>query len=266
MSLMRNPGFWGQPTSTIDWCEENYLVTDFIAEFFNSTTSLFITAAGALPLVLHVELWPVLETRFLIAFLSIIVVGLGSVAFHGTLLFEHQMLDEVPMLWTVVVLVYCLLEQSYKEPHYGQWLPCCLAVYASVATYATSQQGGSMQWWSFHTFFAIAEIYGLYMVVKFFRSIDDAQKSLRALMMRGFAAYILAIVVWQTDLNFCHHLQKLPGYDYWNLHAWGWHFLVSWGLHAMVVGIWYHRLRCVCGVNVRLGGVLLPRLELCKET
>lgn len=27
------PGYWGSPTATLDWCEENYAVTHFIAEF-----------------------------------------------------------------------------------------------------------------------------------------------------------------------------------------------------------------------------------------
>jgi len=26
-------GFWGKPTATIDWCEANYEVTYFVAEF-----------------------------------------------------------------------------------------------------------------------------------------------------------------------------------------------------------------------------------------
>lgn len=26
-------GFWGEPTSTLDWCEENYEVSYYIAEF-----------------------------------------------------------------------------------------------------------------------------------------------------------------------------------------------------------------------------------------
>ncbi|CAG2195512.1 ACER3 [Mytilus edulis] len=34
-------GFWGIPTATIDWCEDNYSVTTYIAEFWN-TISNFI--------------------------------------------------------------------------------------------------------------------------------------------------------------------------------------------------------------------------------
>ena len=34
-------GFWGKPTSLIDWCEENYVVTTYIAEFWNTIRSDF---------------------------------------------------------------------------------------------------------------------------------------------------------------------------------------------------------------------------------
>lgn len=44
--------------------------------------------------------------NFLFFFLS--VVGLGSWAFHMTLLYEMQLFDELPMVWGTCVLVYCL--------------------------------------------------------------------------------------------------------------------------------------------------------------
>ena len=30
-------GYWGRPTATIDWCESNYEVTPYVAEFCKST-------------------------------------------------------------------------------------------------------------------------------------------------------------------------------------------------------------------------------------
>jgi len=258
--------YWGPATATIDWCEDNYIITSYVAEFFNSTTSFCIVAAGLLPLLLHKGLWSVMEWRFVLAFLSVCVVGLGSVAFHGTLQFRHQMWDEVPMLWTVVIILYCLLEHEHSSPRYGPLLPLSLAVYAGFSTCATSQQDGSAQWFSFHTLFAACEFPALYMVYKFFRGLSQSETTLRSVMKRGFAAYALAIPVWLSDLNFCGAFQKLPGYSYWNLHAFGWHTLTSYGLYTMLVGIWYHRLRCVLGHKVSIRGGTFPLLTFEKES
>jgi len=253
--------YWGRPTSTIDWCEANYAVTPYIAEFFNSTSSFFIVFAGLLPVLLHRQFWHKLEWRFLLVFLSIIIVGLGSVAFHGTLQFRHQMLDEVPMLWTVVIILYVLLEHYTLEPQWGRGLPIALATYAAVATYMTSQQKGTVQWYSFHTMFALCEFTALFLVWRFFRSIDGAkEQNLKLLMSRGFGLYLVAVLLWLVDLNFCEYLRIIPVYDFWNLHAFGWHLLTSGGLHDMMLGIWYWRLKSVLKVKVGLMCGALPRL------
>jgi len=51
-------GFWGEPTSTLDWCEENYVVTSLVAEFckswkqlFNPSKILFLILTLLLPLL-----------------------------------------------------------------------------------------------------------------------------------------------------------------------------------------------------------------------
>jgi dihydroceramidase len=41
------PLFWGPITANYDWCEPNYLVTPYIAEFFNALSSLPTATAGA---------------------------------------------------------------------------------------------------------------------------------------------------------------------------------------------------------------------------
>ena len=35
-------GFWGYPTSTLDWCEENYAVSPYIAEFCKNLFFFYI--------------------------------------------------------------------------------------------------------------------------------------------------------------------------------------------------------------------------------
>ena len=35
-----NDGYWGDTTSSLDWCEDNYAVSWYIAEWYNSVTNL----------------------------------------------------------------------------------------------------------------------------------------------------------------------------------------------------------------------------------
>lgn len=260
MAAASGIGFWGEPTSTVDWCEANYYVTRYVAEFMNSATSLLLVLAGLLPVMWHRPLWRHMEARYALGFASVCAVGAGSVAFHGTLQFRHQMWDEVPMLWTVATYAYCLLEHHTAKPSWGVALPAALVLYAVLSTAATSLQGGNNQWFSFHAAFACLEFPVLYLVLQFFRNLGDDDADTRRVLRRGFHGWFLAIAVWILDLNLCPFLRRFPAYDLWNLHAWGWHVLTSWGLYSMSVGMWYHRLRRVLGVDVRLVSGVLPRI------
>merc|ERR1711953_34056 len=43
MAPLNEPkGYWGSPTSTLDWCESNYEVSYYIAEFWNTITNLMM--------------------------------------------------------------------------------------------------------------------------------------------------------------------------------------------------------------------------------
>jgi Ceramidase len=105
-----NDAFWGPVTSSVDWCEVNYSVTPYAAEFFNTASSLAMAIVGMMGICLH----PWAERRFHLAFLSTVAVGLGSVAFHGTLQKFTQALDEVPMLYSALAFAYIGICQTYN--------------------------------------------------------------------------------------------------------------------------------------------------------
>lgn len=48
-----------------------------------------------------------LELRFIVGFFWLLIIGLGSAAFHATLLFEMQLLDELPMIFMACHQLYC---------------------------------------------------------------------------------------------------------------------------------------------------------------
>lgn len=89
-------GLWTQ-TATIDWCETNYTLSYYIAEFWNTLSNL----AFIIPqLIAYITLSKdkCFEQPFLTAYLSTIIVGIGSLCFHMTLSRPMQMLDETSMI------------------------------------------------------------------------------------------------------------------------------------------------------------------------
>lgn len=89
-------GLWPQ-TATIDWCEVNYELSYYIAEFWNTISNL----AFILPQLsqyLFLSKYDCIEPEFRNAFLSLALVGLGSFCFHMTLARPMQMFDETSMI------------------------------------------------------------------------------------------------------------------------------------------------------------------------
>ncbi|KAI9353905.1 ceramidase, partial [Obelidium mucronatum] len=85
-------------TSTLDWCEENYAVTQYIAEYYNTLSNISFLIVSVFGLKTLREL-RVEELRDYLALGSLVVVGIGSTLFHGTMQFHAQILDEVPMIY-----------------------------------------------------------------------------------------------------------------------------------------------------------------------
>lgn len=231
-------GFWGPSTSSVDWCETNYAHLHHVAEFFNSASSGVLVLVGLAGLVLHRS---VLERRFLLAFALLSVVGVGSTAFHATLLREFQMLDELPMLYLAIVIVYILLEDR-PQRRFGAWFPLLLLGHAVLVTYLTAFTRGTVQFFLFQASFASLEFYALGRTYVLQRRSPDAR--VKRLFRLGIGAYALAIILWLSDIQFCPTLNEtLPARGLPNpqFHAW-WHVLVSCGFYALLLVIAHHRL------------------------
>jgi len=232
-------GFWGPTTSSVDWCETNYAHLYYVSELFNSVSSLAMVLAGVLGIMLHRR---VLERRFMLAFAMVSVVGLGSIAFHATLLFQFQMMDELPMLWLALVIVYILVENR-PEPRFGRWFPLVLFGHAVLTTSLTSLTHGRLQFYLFHASFASLELFALGRVYLIHRRSQDA--TARRIYRLGMSAYALAIVLWLSDIRYCSTLNvTLPAMGIPNpqFHAW-WHILVSCGFYALLMVIAHDRLK-----------------------
>ncbi len=205
---------WGPVTSTVDWCEANYVLSDVIAEMFNTASSLAMVVAGLLGLVRERKL----PVRYRVAFALLVLVGLGSVAFHATLRFETQMLDELPMVYLVLVVVYAVSGARSRWPFVAAGL---------VLTLLASGTRGQTQFLIFQLGFGSLEVFAL---GKTYLLQRHAPPATRRLYRYGMLAYAIAVIAWFIDIRFCAVIGDLK------LHAL-WHVLVSAGFYALLLVI-----------------------------
>ncbi|KAE8870249.1 hypothetical protein PTNB29_00593 [Pyrenophora teres f. teres] len=95
-------GWFSPVTSTLDWCEENYVVTQYAAEVINTFTNLlfmYLAAKGIRNCLKHGH-----DTVFLVAFIGYLLVGSGSFLFHATLKYPMQLVDELSMIYTTCLM------------------------------------------------------------------------------------------------------------------------------------------------------------------
>jgi alkaline ceramidase len=94
--------------SDIDWCEPNYLHSEYIAEYYNTLSNLSFIIIGLLSLSYNLYYSKPIELQFII--IIYIIIGLCSFLFHSTLSFLGQITDELGIL---IILIYCYSYYNY---------------------------------------------------------------------------------------------------------------------------------------------------------
>jgi len=128
---VNSTGYWGEVTATIDWCEHNYTLTKYLAEFWNSVSSLVILVLGLAGALLARRRH--LEHRYIWLNFAVAVVGFGSFMFHGTMRFGWQLWDEIPMIYAALVWLFVWLEAPWLTMR-RSWLVAIMASYAVLWT------------------------------------------------------------------------------------------------------------------------------------
>ncbi|KAF9112263.1 Alkaline ceramidase 3 [Mortierella sp. AM989] len=259
-------GYWSPNTASVDWCENNYVVSYYIAEFWNTISSLFIILLGELGLYLC----PTKERRFKVAFRTISIVGIGSTLFHGTLRHKMQLLDELPMIYAATALVFICVETRYGPQ--GRWFPISLATWLGLTTIFVSITGGKIQFYTFQASFGVLQIAIIYFTTFLHRqqkSLNQArggQKDSSWLITRALCVYSFAVTIWLIDLHMCEFINGVSPNSVlkWNpqLHAW-WHVFSITGVYFSTLLIAYqHYVAKGLNPSVYLWKGFVPTLTL----
>lgn len=237
-------GYWGEITSTIDWCEENYVISGYIAEYVNTlTNSVFIALAGFA--VFHAYKHK-LEPRFIFTAFGFMLVGIGSWLFHMTLQYHFQLLDELPMIYATCIPFWSVFSE-FKSGKDSFMIAIGIFMAANLLTLIylyvkdpTLHQAA----YGFLNFLIILKSFTLTnKYVKDTRSKKDLNKT----MIWGISLFLFGYFLWNLDIHLCsnvRHLRRQIGIPYGFIlegHGW-WHIFTGLGVYFYLVYEEY--LRC----------------------
>ncbi|KAK9472471.1 ceramidase [Dipodascopsis tothii] len=241
-------GYWGPQTSTIDWCEENYVVSTYIAEAVNTTTNAIFVGIAAY--AIHNAVVQKHEVRFILTALGFALVGIGSWLFHMTLQYEYQLLDELPMIYATCIPTWAVFSYNRNKRDtvlLGIYIFLGASILTAVYLYfkdPTIHQAG------YAVLNAMVLIRSMVLIVT---KIEDAEarRNMWRTVYTGILTFLSGYGLWMIDIHFCQSLRAarrsvgMPLGFLLEGHGW-WHILTGLGVYYYLVFLEYLRV-CLMG-------------------
>ncbi|KRX03751.1 hypothetical protein PPERSA_04259 [Pseudocohnilembus persalinus] len=242
MEGLQQPGFWPF-TATVDWCEENYTTSFYIAEFWNTISNLVIMFFGLFGIYTSIRCKT--EIHFILAYFFLFIVGIGSFIFHCTLTWEGQLLDEVPMIFTSMPLLYAMAGMKIYDQKKKDLLKILLYAYPLflIPVYV---------YWKNYEIFLVGYAVTVWIMIfwgyyqgKYIQKISDQNIHIFpnqpiSMYWKSIMTYGMAFVFWVVDQAFCDQLKQLksevgPFFSpFLEFHA-IWHFGSGYGTYLLIV-------------------------------
>lgn len=188
---MHNNTFWGKPDATINFCEDKYDKSYFIAEYYNTISAVFYMIIGLLTFFF---------TRLKFLGKILFFIGIGTMLLHATLRHWAQMCDEISLL---VLSFYTLKELKSSISGY--------IIYPILIGYVIFSK-------FFFMFFFIFTTIQVLIAKNIKKLINDKNKIWINLYVISF---IIGIICWGIDqlcnVAFSDSLKKFQFHAWWHL-------------------------------------------------
>ncbi|CAF1121573.1 unnamed protein product [Rotaria sordida] len=214
-------------SSKVDWCEPNYVVSEHIAEFWNTVSNIFFFLVPPLMISLFRSYSKRVANGIAILWILLIIIGFGSVYFHATLSLVGQLIDEISILWVLTIGYALFLPESYLPHSFRvqrhRFVYACI-IFALVITCLSIVH-------PYANAFALMML-GLPSTGFIIRHILRCDNSrVKTLGVHCFIIWITAFIVWICDRMFCSYWLSIS-FPY--LHAL-WHVLVLFSSNEGIV-------------------------------
>lgn len=185
-------------SSELRWCEFQYTQSNYIVEFWNSVTSLFITLVGIYGLSK--------SSKNAKMFYSLLLfIGFASAYFHATLSFTGQLLDELGITAMMLMANYTI----YSDDNIGLWLITIFGVIQLLVQFAYSE---------YNRF--VLFLYAILFVNKFWLALKSRDKKTRWYSHITIALFLMSVTCWICDFYICDR------YSFFNFHG-IWHIFIA---------------------------------------
>lgn len=223
-------GFWGPVDALHTFCEPKYGTHPQAAEFYNAFSSLLYCVFA-----LHgLERSQGMLWQMRCGWWALLTVGLGSFAFHLTMRYDAELLDELPML---VLMASGNMPYDGAHPFttapkhrrmfvWGIWgnVVVLTAVYLYTRIFA---------------FFIIGFTGCVFLAIFLACTTQTVDSTVAFCRKRAVAAICLAKLLWEIEVRTCSHAPAV-----WPLHIL-WHLLSAMAAYYMLMHVTYYRLeRC----------------------
>ncbi|CBX92641.1 similar to alkaline ceramidase [Plenodomus lingam JN3] len=225
-------GVYGPVTSNHNFCEEDYVITPYIAEFVNTLTNATYVIYGVYGLLrvrTHKEGGYLSTLAF--PYWGLIGVGVLSAYFHATLKYHSQMGDDLSMFLAAGAVLHQLLCFNASVAERRKYTLAIMGTVLPVSVYHVWADEIIAHEITFAIMIFLVSKYARALIKKQVRS-EDHRKKLGSMATFGISMGLFGYFLWNIDFHLCgyvttfKHWLGLPWGFLFELHAW-WHIFTG---------------------------------------
>lgn len=235
------PPFWGPQTSKSNFCEQDYILTTYIAEVINTVTNLTYLCYAFYGIRLNTKR----HDAFLrnLPYLGIAGVGLGSALFHTTLKNYTQWMDDLSMLIATATVLHRVFtfDKSLKTTVISG-IAATVSMALFIAWHCITDEV-VMHPILFGIMIAIVGIKTRSIISQRVSNLE-VRKEVTKLVTWGGVTFVTGFILWNIDNIYCPQLTKfkrkigMPWSFIFELHGW-WHIFTGIGAYTFIALVEY---------------------------